>query len=222
MKRVYKYVEVTCFLCAGNFLRRFDFHFTNVKKNIKEFCSSKCLSEFKSTSVERITFECFVCKKLIFKTPAEHAKAIKKSANQNYKPTCSVKCGAQYKPNKNIKSNFYLFGMIASNAKYSDKKYRREHNPPIDGKYLKSLWGEQKGICPVTGWEMIPPSANVKKSLFKNKHKANASLDRIDNSKGHVQGNVRFVCLMANYARNNFSDDELKEFCKAVASHSPP
>ena len=43
-----------------------------------------------------------------------------------------------------------------------------------------------------------------------------ASLDRIDNSKGYVQGNVRFVSVMFNFARNKFSDEEVIEFAQAV------
>lgn len=84
-------------------------------------------------------------------------------------------------------------------------------------KYLKYLWGRQKGICPFTGWELILPLSTVgwvEKSI------QNASLDRIDCSKGYVKRNVRFVSVMANMARGTFEDVDLKEFCAAVARHS--
>lgn len=44
-----------------------------------------------------------------------------------------------------------------------------------------------------------------------------ASLDRVDCSLGYVRGNVRFVSVIANYARMNFTDEELVGFCHAVA-----
>jgi hypothetical protein len=47
-----------------------------------------------------------------------------------------------------------------------------------------------------------------------------SSLDRIDNNKGYIKGNVRFVCLMFNIARNDFSDNQVIEFCKQVASNA--
>lgn len=49
---------------------------------------------------------------------------------------------------------------------------------------------------------------------------SNASLDRIDNSKGYIEGNVRFVALMANLARQSFTDEQMIAFCKAVATNN--
>lgn len=53
----------------------------------------------------------------------------------------------------------------------------------------------------------------------KDSDRERASLDRIDNSNGYLQGNVRFVSKIANYARNEYSDDDLLEFCNAVVNH---
>jgi hypothetical protein len=87
---------------------------------------------------------------------------------------------------------------------------RRFHDYDIDLPYLKELWENQEGKCPFTGWdlELKYDELNLK----------SASLDRIDNSKGYIKGNVRFVSVMYNYCRNNFSDDQVIEFCEAVIS----
>jgi hypothetical protein len=45
-----------------------------------------------------------------------------------------------------------------------------------------------------------------------------ASLDRIDSSKGYVNGNIQFVSYMAQIAKNEFSDGELRSFCEAVVT----
>lgn len=47
----------------------------------------------------------------------------------------------------------------------------------------------------------------------------NASLDRIDNAKGYIQGNVRFITVMANLARSTFTDEQVLEFCHAVVQN---
>lgn len=81
---------------------------------------------------------------------------------------------------------------------------------------LRLLWERQSGICPFTGWPLILPVSTegwTKSSPY------NASLDRIDCSKRYVVGNVRFVAVIANYARNVWQDEVLIDFCRAVAAN---
>ena len=78
------------------------------------------------------------------------------------------------------------------------------------------VWEEQDGICPFTGWSMILPDNNHD-GWVQGPNPRNASIDRIDNSKGYIQGNVRYICVMANYCRNGFSDEAVEDFCCAVA-----
>lgn len=84
----------------------------------------------------------------------------------------------------------------------------------ITPEYLSKLWERQKGICPYTGWSLMLPVCTVG---FASRNAKNASLDRMDCSRGYVQGNVQFVSIMANYAKNTFCDSDLVDFCKAVA-----
>lgn len=82
---------------------------------------------------------------------------------------------------------------------------------------LLEQWDKQNGICPYTGWEMdnsprcSVTCKNAKKYYFKQ-----ASLDRIDSSKGYIKSNIQFICLIAQYAKNQFKNEELFEFCSAV------
>ncbi|NDB59958.1 hypothetical protein EB001_16140, partial [bacterium] len=80
--------------------------------------------------------------------------------------------------------------------------------------YLFQLWETQNGICPFTKQKLELRTHNY--THIENRP-YQASLDRIDNNKGYVKGNVRFVALIFNYARNNFSDEQVLEFCKQVA-----
>jgi|SaaInlV_100m_DNA_2_1039680.scaffolds.fasta_scaffold08447_6 hypothetical protein len=100
----------------------------------------------------------------------------------------------------------------------SVKNHCRHYDVEIDLHYLMELWDFQSGICPITGWKLDLPHGSIGwKTPLNNKR---ASVDRIDNDKGYVKGNVRFISYMANVARNRMSDEELIEFCKAVASHN--
>jgi hypothetical protein len=47
------------------------------------------------------------------------------------------------------------------------------------------------------------------------------SLDRIDNSKGYIKGNVQVISMKANAMKNSASPDELHTFCKNILRHSP-
>lgn len=83
----------------------------------------------------------------------------------------------------------------------------------LTAEYLKDLWDQQQGRCPFSGWALQLPDSTRK---WRVKVPACASLDRIDSTRGYFRGNVRFVALMANYARSSFEDDALVEFCRAV------
>jgi hypothetical protein len=48
-----------------------------------------------------------------------------------------------------------------------------------------------------------------------------ASIDRTDSSQGYTPDNIQFVSLMANYAKNAFQEDQLIDFCRAVAKKHP-
>jgi hypothetical protein len=84
--------------------------------------------------------------------------------------------------------------------------------------YLKDLWEKQGGCCPYAGWELDNHSTSSEWVNY-NLHPRRASLDRIDSSLGYVPGNVQFVSLIANYAKNSFSERELLNFCKAVVDY---
>lgn len=82
----------------------------------------------------------------------------------------------------------------------------------ITSKYLESLWESQNGRCPYTGWE-LKLSGDFPKDPRK------ASLDRIDSSKGYIEGNVQFVAMHYNLAKNSWTDEQTIEFCQAVAEN---
>lgn len=68
--------------------------------------------------------------------------------------------------------------------------------------YLESIW---TGICPVFNIEII---AGAKKGSIPNINIA--SLDRIDNTKGYIIGNVHFISYKANIMKNDATFSEIE------------
>jgi hypothetical protein len=96
------------------------------------------------------------------------------------------------------------------------KTHRRECTITLE--YLKEIWEKQGGLCVYTGWELDNPATSSDWNKQK-LHPKTASLDRIDSSLDYIPGNVQFVSLIANYAKRDFQEEELFEFCEAVVRY---
>ena len=81
--------------------------------------------------------------------------------------------------------------------------------------YLWKLFLEQNKKCKLSGIDIcFPPSGNVEhRSLM------TASLDRIDSSKGYIEGNVQWVHKHINLMKNVFSNEYFIEMCKQVVNN---
>lgn len=75
--------------------------------------------------------------------------------------------------------------------------------------YLKELWETQNGICPLTGVNLILETGVSNPNY-------SASLDRINSDIGYMKGNVQFISLTANHAKNKFSEDVIQEFFEII------
>ena len=115
--------------------------------------------------------------------------------------------------------NFSAFKYFMNKARNRVKRNGQHHDCDIDLPYLKFLWDQQAGRCSLSGIPMHLPrnTSDWEKTKW---DPWRASLDRIDCTKGYVQGNVRFTTLMGNLCRNGFPDEDVVQFCKAVVSAS--
>lgn len=77
--------------------------------------------------------------------------------------------------------------------------------------FLATLWMYQKGRCALTGQPMDYASGSQV-----NKNPYRTSIDRIDNSKGYVRGNVRLLTHWANNAKSTWGDDIFETFVKTA------
>lgn len=167
-----------------------------------------------------ILVQCHHCGKDIHKPLKEYRRRIKNGHNTFF---CNGTCATYHNPA--LVSNFgkhigKIIGMKRQSDEFSPFRYyvsksraRKEYGTPdITVEYLKSLWEAQNGICPYTNKKMELP-INTQDHHIKG-IPTRASLDRIDSNKGYVIGNVEFVCLAVNYAKNGFSKEQMVDFFK--------
>ena len=74
---------------------------------------------------------------------------------------------------------------------------------------IQDAWEQfqnQKGLCSLTGIR-----------LFMNE---DASLDRVDNTRGYVCGNIQWVHKKVNKLKSDFTQHDLIDWCKRIANYS--
>ena len=168
-----------------------------------------------------VSVECFQCKKEFQKTFSEYSRSERKGQRH----FCSLSCSSKRRHIDTPSEGYWHLGLCSKNRRDEYTPFRwfllraigRRGNKEVDLTLedLKFIWDKQEGLCPLTGWELeLPISTTGKWPECEWSHRA--SLDRIDSSKGYVKGNVRFIAVIANYARNSHTDGELIRFCKAV------
>lgn len=169
---------------------------------------------------KKVEVTCFNCQIQFSKDRSEVTRN-KKLNRENY---CSLKCHAKsrdyshlvpfYGQNKiadycnNRQDKFTGFREFIRRGNIKGRKYQVE----VSLEYLLDVWENQKGICVYSGVQLVLPN---KKS---SKHEM-ASLDRIDSSKGYIEGNIQFISAAMNYMKNTMSHEETVELCKIIASH---
>lgn len=170
-----------------------------------------------------VSVRCAFCKIKFDKS----LKEFNRSEKVKKRHLCSRSCCGKLKNSENKPNTSGLNRGYNKTDEYSPFRFymktcngRRDKlgSTNLDLKYLKGLWEEQDGICPLTGWKLVLPNTS---DGWKGEEAdmIRSSLDRIDSSKGYIRGNVRYISQMANYAKNRFDDSSLIEFCKAVVEH---
>lgn len=84
--------------------------------------------------------------------------------------------------------------------------------------YLKTI--DMPEFCPYLGIKLVwfvYTSGNNDRGIF-GAAIDRASLDRIDSTKGYIEGNVRWVSSLFNKMKYILTDQELKEYCKRIVA----
>lgn len=168
-----------------------------------------------------IEIKCCVCKKTFVRSQDE----IDISNSVGKVLYCSRGCCGTGVSRNRVGKNLGITKDGYSPYRYFTRKVKSRNkdvgvvNDNVTTQYLKQVFDSQHGICPLSGIVMfLPPNTTYWKN---NKVRPDtASLDRIDSDRGYEIGNLRFVTYMANICRNTFTDQEVINFCKAVANNS--
>lgn len=154
--------------------------------------------------IKTIELECSSCGIKFQKELKEYKRRIKNNVESKF--YCNIDCR-----NKSSQTDEYSpFRTFLFNAKKNSRTKKLQFN--LDLIYLKSLWEKQNGVCKFSNVSMILfPTTNTKKYV-----PDAASLDRIDSNKGYIKGNVQYVCLAINYAKNTFDTEEFVLFLQKM------
>jgi len=76
---------------------------------------------------------------------------------------------------------------------------------------LLEIYDQQMGCCALSGVKLTWSQGKWMPTSI--------SMDRIDNSQGYVQGNVRLVCASINAFKGTMTDDELLKMANALVNH---
>lgn len=122
--------------------------------------------------------------------------------------TQCLECGNSMKGSDNPAWKGYgdipnkIFGKIERDANLREILFE------VDIKYLNELYVKQNRICVLSGLELETSTTNI-----------TASLDRIDSSKGYIEGNVQWVHKDINMMKRIYTQDYFIEMCKLVAEN---
>lgn len=106
-----------------------------------------------------------------------------------------------------------LCGVYVHRIKLGAKKRNLEYK--LSNQYLWNLFLTQDRRCALSGIKL-----EMKSDYTRNFKLHTASLDRINNDKGYVEGNVRWVHKRLNMMRTNMTDSDFIFFCKAVGDYN--
>lgn len=100
------------------------------------------------------------------------------------------------------------YGDARKNSKQKNRTFR-DFNITFD--YVLEMYYKTNGLCPLFKKPFILNDMREEKYL--RNYKA-PSIDRWNNSKGYVYGNIRIISWNANRMKGNLSLDEFESFCQ--------
>ncbi len=163
---------------------------------------------------DKISITCTYCNVVFLKKISEYNRN-KKVGRNNY---CSHSCCSRAVKNPRLRSHEVLHNVAdLSLFKYYYKmvQNRIKRHPDFNLTILdiKEQWEKQKGICPYSGVQLSLRKLNEKRTdlIYE------ASIDRIDSSKGYIVGNIQFVSIPINYMKSTMNHEQMLDLCKIIA-----
>jgi hypothetical protein len=118
---------------------------------------------------------------------------------------CSNKTIKKYVKNQKYKEDFTLDGrasMLLNRCRQRAKKYNYKFN--LTKKIIKDKL--EKRICEKTGINLIIDNSNY--------NPYSPSIDRINSNLGYTENNIQVTCMIYNFCKNKFTDNQVNKFFK--------
>jgi hypothetical protein len=137
----------------------------------------------------------------------------KKVMSRHLKEGLVVSCGCRRRRTGNKSLTWKGFGDVPAGllAAYKHGAKRRDLEFNVTAEYLWNVFLTQDGRCVFTG---LPISIGRHKDT-------SASIDRIDSTKGYVEGNVQWVHKIINLMKWDRKAQDFIQWCHLVANHCP-
>lgn len=161
-----------------------------------------------------------ICRKCLVYKPQDEFYASSANKLRNGKNTICKSCEQERKrtyrrthiiEDLDMQLRWLIWG-CKSRVKHSKRGYKKYGTVEITIDYLKQIYSLQKGLCAISGIPMTYKLGGGRQPL-------NISVDRIDNNKGYIPGNIQLVCSHVNMMRGNLSSEDLLEFCRAIVKN---
>lgn len=166
------------------------------------------ISKISSQSIRQF----YVCKCDCGKIVERQVSYITKSSTTNR----ILSCGCKH-PNKKLGNQSATWrGCGQVSAGYIDslkiraKRKNIEFN--ITPKYMWELFVKQDQKCAISGVVITLSESRRTDQIM------TASIDRIDPTKGYIEGNVQWVHVTINYMKHALTNDEFLDWCKIVVN----
>lgn len=143
---------------------------------------------------------------------------IKRNKKRNSKNFCSRTCTGK----SNIKNLRNNNDKILYHNRYKGDRFtglrsllrsstKRKCESTVTLEYLKEVWENQNHRCIYSRIELTLPHYKGKNDPI-----ITASLDRIDSTKGYIEGNIQFVSMAINYMKSTMSHEKTIELIEII------
>ena len=137
---------------------------------------------------------------------------IKSISGDHLRRTLIVSCGCKNRLKKNGDISSSLWYNITS-SKISKRSKRRNLDFNLTKEYVYKLFLEQQDKCALSGVDITLPTRW-------NGSDYTASLDRIDNTKGYIKGNVQWLHKHVNIMKNSFPQEMFIYLCNKITENN--
>ena len=194
--------EVFCLYCKIKFFKRKDL----IKINNNHYCSKKCKRIMIRKKLPKNEFlKCSVCFENLHYN--NYGRRYEKEVNGRIRNSGRLdingdsrkyhckKCDYKIIKNKHENDPSYRLFLLARR-----RTKKKGLNFDLTKEFVKKLWEIDNKICPILKEKYV---FGIKKKDL------NPSIDRFDNNKGYVKGNIKFISHKANAFKGNITNPDI-------------